>query len=45
MTAAGATADGGVPHHIPVLGRQAVGWLNVKERRPLYRRHVRRRRL
>jgi 16S rRNA (cytosine1402-N4)-methyltransferase len=29
MTAGGATAGGGAARHIPVLGRQAVGWLNV----------------
>ena len=31
--------------HIPVLARQAVGWLEVKSERPLCRRDLRRRRL
>jgi 16S rRNA (cytosine1402-N4)-methyltransferase len=30
MTAAGETDNGGAVRHIPVLGRQAVGWLDVK---------------
>jgi 16S rRNA (cytosine1402-N4)-methyltransferase len=30
MSAGGDTADSGAVRHIPVLGRQAVGWLDVK---------------